>query len=129
MNFLRYPLVILGLIVISFPGCTKDKSSACGLNPPDWLQGSWEDGNGLVEWRITHDNLEKTTLSIGQDFCEEVTGPTNDCDCKEWVEEVKTNTQYRIRLETNLGVSFEQADFDKISDDSFTENNIVFTRQ
>ena len=129
MNFLRYPLLIIGLIVISFPCCTKDKSPECGLNPPEWLHGNWVDGNGLVEWSITSDNLTKTSLSIGQDFCEEVTGPTNDCDCKEWIEEVKTEAKYRIRLETDLGVSFEQADFDKISDDSFSENNIVFTRQ
>jgi len=129
MKNLNFPLVLLGLILITFPGCTKDKSPECGLNPPEWLRGVWVDGNGLVEWSITNDNLNKTSLSIGQDFCEEVTGPTNDCDCKQWVEEVKTETQYRIRLETDLGVSFEQADFDKISDDSFIENNIVFTRQ
>jgi len=129
MKFFRYPLFLIGLIVISLPSCTKDKSPECGLNPPGWLYGNWADGNGLVEWSITNDNLTKTSLSIGQDFCEEVTGPTNDCDCKQWIEEVKTETQYRIRLDTDLGVSFEQADFDKISDDSFTENNIVFTRQ
>jgi hypothetical protein len=119
----------MGLIVIILPCCTKDKSPECGLNPPEWLHGIWADGNGLVEWNITNDNLTKTSLSIGQDFCEEVTGPTNDCDCKQWIEEAKTETQYRIRLDTDLGVSFEQADFDKVSDDSFTENNIVFTRQ
>ena len=129
MNFLRYPLLLVGLIVITLPYCTKDKSPECGLNPPEWLHGNWADGNELVEWNITHDNLQKTSLSIGQDFCEEVTGPTNDCDCKEWIEEVNTGIKYRIRLDTDLGVSFEQADFDKISDDSFTENNIVFTRQ
>jgi hypothetical protein len=114
------------LLVLS---CSKDNGSECGLNPPDWLQGNWVDDNGLVEWYITNDNLIKTSLTIGQDFCEEVTGPTNGCDCKEWIEEVKTETQYRIRLDTDLGVSFEQADFDKLSDDTFTENNIVFTRQ
>ena len=129
MKILYYPLVLLGLILITFPGCSKDKSPHCGLNPPGWLHGVWEDGNGLVEWSITNDNLIKTSLSIGQDFCEEVTGPTNGCDCKQWIEEVKTETQYRIRLDTDLGVSFEQADFNKVSDNSFIENNITFTRK
>ena len=129
MKILYYPLLLIGLIVITLPCCSKDNSRKCGLNPPEWLHGNWEDGNGLVEWNITHDNLIKTSISIGQDFCEEVTGSTNDCNCKEWIEEVNSGTKYRIRLDTDLGVSFEQADFDKISDDSFTENNIIFTRQ
>lgn len=126
MKLLFSGAAMLMLLLLS---CSKDNSSECSLNPPEWLHGNWEDGNGLVEWSITDDNLFRTSLTVGFDFCEEVTGPTNDCDCKEWIEEIKTDDRYRIRLDTDLGVSFEQADFNKISNDSFTENNIVFTRQ
>ncbi len=117
------------LTLITVPCCSKDKKPECGLNPPAWLQGNWTDSNELVEWNITSQNVTKTSFTISLDFCEEITGPTNDCECKEWIEEIKTETRYRIRLETDLGVSFEQADFDKLSEGSFTENNIVFTRQ
>ena len=129
MKYLHYPLILLGLFIITLPGCTKDKSPEYGLYPPGWLQEVWVDGNDLVEWNITNNNLIKTSLSISQDYCEEVTGPTNNCDCKQWIEEAKTETKYRIRLDSDLGVSFEQADFNKIADDSFIENNIIFTRQ
>jgi hypothetical protein len=128
MKILRYPLILVGLIFIAIPSCTKDKSPECGLNPPEWLHGNWSDEYGLVEWSITHDNLIKTSLSVGQDFCEEITGPTNDCDCKQWIEEVKTETQYRLRLDTDLGPSFEQADFVFISGNSMSEGSLVFTR-
>lgn len=126
MKLLFSAAVMLSLLLLS---CTKDKSPECGLNPPDWLKGIWFDDNGLVEWNITQGNLIKTSFGIGLDFCEEVTGPTNDCDCKEWIEEIKTDSRYRIRLETNIGVSFEQADFVYISENSISEDGFEFTRQ
>jgi hypothetical protein len=66
---MRNFICILFVLLIS---CSDYSGSACDINPPTWIQGSWEFDNGDVI-EFTNDDISFKTFGI-EGLCNKITG-------------------------------------------------------
>lgn len=113
---------IIGLILsitFLFSSCSSSDddnsgNNGSGINPPDWIQGTWllEEPNPTAGYRFTNDDF--CLIVISQQTCfKESISQTNNSGATTNVNEEITDNRYSIEI--TLGTQIVTYEFSKIS--------------
>jgi len=96
-KYLLFTLVLISSFVLN--SCNEDEiiTKVNVINPPQWIQGKWGDGQSTVYFTFTKDNIILHTGSISTSINETVTNSTYS--------QTTSNSDFTFTLKPGLGYS------------------------